>query len=186
MVSVYKGKGVKDVHDVAAAQADKTTVMEQWMARYASAVLRLCFVYLVDKSMAEDAMQDTFLKAWKNMAQFDNRSGTGEKAWLMRIAINVCRDYHRSAWFRHVDATSALEELPARYLRMEAEDTTLLMDVMRLPVKLKQVILLYYYQDMTMQEVAQVLKVAPSTVHHRLKKAERMLKIALTGGDENA
>lgn len=67
--------------------------LEQWISQYADAILHVCFIYLRDASQAEDAMQDTFIKAWKHMAQWNGQS---EKAWLMRIAVNTCRDYHRS------------------------------------------------------------------------------------------
>ncbi len=167
--------------DVSSQEAAKKQRFEQWVRQYSQSVLRTCFIYLADKSMAEDAMQDTFLKAWKAMDQFERRNDAGEKTWLMHIAINVCRDYHRSRWFRHVDMGKALEELPGRYLATAPEDKTLMMDIMRLPAKQKQVILLYYYHEMTLREVADTLGIAPSTVHHRLKKAEALLKIVLEG-----
>lgn len=130
-------------------------------------------------------MQDTFLKAWKAMDGFLEQEAHSAKAWLLRIAINRCRDYQRSRWFRHVDRTQALEDLPQHYLQVEAEDRSLFLTILGLPVKQKQVILLYYYHRMPMQEVAQVLGVAVSTVHARLKKAEQALKMTLTGGDDN-
>ncbi|NLO14127.1 MAG: sigma-70 family RNA polymerase sigma factor [Clostridiales bacterium] len=153
-----------------------------WMERYSQAILRTCFVYLGRRQEAEDAMQDTFLKAWKAMDSFDAARGASEKTWLMRIAVNVCHDYHRSRWARFVDMSRSLEDLPGRYLRLEPEEETLLMDVMRLPEKQKQVILLYYYHDMTIKEAAEALGVAPSTVYQRLKKAEQTLRIKLTEG----
>ncbi len=167
--------------DASGQEAVKKQRFEQWVRQYSQSVLRTCFIYLADKSMAEDAMQDTFLKAWKAMEQFERRNDAGEKTWLMRIAINVCRDYHRSRWFRHVDMGKTLEELPGRYLATAPEDKTLMMDIMRLPAKQKQVILLYYYHEMTLREVADTLGIAPSTVHHRLKKAEALLKTVLEG-----
>ncbi len=165
------------------------TVREQrfmlWVETYSDAILRTCFVYLSNVQDAEDAMQDTFLKAWKAMEQFEERNGANEKTWLVKIAINVCHDYHRSKWFRKVDLQKALEDLPARYLSVEDADVSLTMDVMRLPEKLKQVILLHYYQELTLRETAEVLGIAASTVHSRLKNAEQHLKINLTGGTDD-
>ena len=63
------------------------------------------------------------------------------------------------------------------------EDRTLLLDIMQLPDKYKQPILLYYYQDMTIEETAEVLGASKSTIHNRLKKAEGMLRLSLKGGD---
>lgn len=168
-----------------AAETVKEQRFMQWVQAYGDAILRICFVYLSNRQDAEDAMQDTFLKAWKAMEQFEQRNGASEKSWLLKIAINVCRDYKRAKWFRHINLKKALEDLPPRYLLVEDRDVSLTMDVMRLPEKLKQAVLLHYYQGLTLREAAEVLNVAPSTVHHRLKEAERLLKISLTGGEDD-
>ena len=116
------------------------------------------------------------------MDDFDRRGIVHEKAWLLRIAINICRDYRRTAWFRHIDRKTALEELPQRFVAVEPEDHSLTMLVMELPDRYKQVILLYYYQGLTMQETADALGSSQATVHRRLKKAEAILRDSLTGG----
>ena len=157
--------------------------LERWMRTYGNAVLRMCFVYLADASQAEDAMQDTFLRAWHSMQQFEGRNGCSEKTWLMRIAMNVCRDYRRSRWFRHIDLSRALDELPVHLTAVLPEDRLLMLDILRLPARYKHVLLLYYYQNMTLEEIAETLQMSRSTVHHRLKKAEVLLKTTLTGGD---
>ena len=83
-----------------------------WIETYADSVLHVCFLYLSDRGQAEDAAQDTWVKAWKHMEDYERGHIVNEKAWLLRIAINTCRDYQRSAWFRHVDRKQALENLP--------------------------------------------------------------------------
>ena len=108
-----------------------------------------------------------------------------EKAWLLRIAINTCKDYRRTAWFRHVDRSKALDELPPQLIAVEPEDRTLTLMVMDLPDRYKQVILLHFFQGLTMQETADALGASQSTVHRRLKKAEELLKGSLTGGVTN-
>ena len=159
--------------------------LEGWIRSYGNAVLRTCFVFLADARQAEDAVQDTFLRAWQAMDQFEGRNACSEKTWLMKIAVNVCHDYRRSRWFRHVDLSKALDELPPHMLAVLPEDRLLMVDILRLPEKYKQVLLLYYYQDLTLEETAQALGISRSTVHHRLKKAEALLRSALTGGDAN-
>lgn len=156
--------------------------LEQWIAEYSDAIVRICFVYLRDRQQAEDAMQDTFLKAWRHMPQLDKQQDISEKAWLMRIAINTCHDYHRSKWFRHTDMRKALEDISPS-VETRPEDHALLMDVYELPEKYKQVILLYYYQEMTLEETAKILELSRSAVHKRLAKAREMLKGRLTGRD---
>lgn len=167
------------------AEEAKRQRFEGWVREYGAAILRACFVYLVDKTQAEDAAQDSLLKAWTAMDRFEQRGPASEKAWLMRIAINVCRDYHRSKWFRHVDARRALEDLPDRFLLQPEEDRTLFLDILRLPVKLKQVIMLHYYHGLTLRQTGEALGIALSTVHHRLRKAEQLLRITLTGGEDD-
>ena len=155
--------------------------LEQWVRQYGDLVLRTCFVYLSDSSQAEDAMQDTFLKAWKSMDQYEHRNTSSEKAWLMRIAINICHDYHRSKWFRHVDRTKVLDALPIHSEMVLPEDRTLLIDILQLPEKQKQVVLLYFYHKLTLQEVSEILGISRSAVHLRLQKAQKTLKRILTG-----
>jgi RNA polymerase sigma-70 factor (ECF subfamily) len=158
---------------------DRKTRFEHWIACYGDEVLRICFVYLADIGLAEDAMQDTFLKAWNHMAQFEQRNHSTDKTWLMRIAINTCHDYHRSRWFRHVDRTKVLSDISADRIAVAPRERALFMALLYLPAKLKQAVLLYYYQDMTLQEIADCLSVSVSAVHQRLQKAHRLLKASL-------
>ena len=153
-----------------------------WIEQYSDTILRTCFLYLADRSQAEDATQDTWIKAWKHMKDFDRNDVVNEKAWLLRIAINTCKDYRRTSWFRHIDKRQTLEDLPPRLISVEPEDHELTVLVMELPGKYKQVILLYYFQGLTMQETADSLGISQPTVQRRLKKAEYLLKDSLTGG----
>lgn len=156
---------------------------EQWFNDYANEVLRICFIYLRDVSQAQDAMQETFLKAWRAMDRLPRQADA--KAWLMRIAINTCHDIHRSKWFRHTDLRRALEDLPPQLTAVLPEDHTLLLEVYDLPEKYKQVLLLYYYQEMTLEETAACLGISRSAVHQRLIKARSLLKGRLTGRFED-
>lgn len=157
--------------------------LEGWIGQYADAILRVCFLYLGDRDLAQDAMQDTFFKAWRAMDRFEKQGESSERAWLMRIAVNTCRDYRRGQWFRHVDFSRSLDDLPPRLIAEEAEDRAIYLDVARLPEKQKQVILLHYFQNFTLQETAQILGIPKSTAYKRLARAEQMLRQALTGGD---
>ena len=159
--------------------------LNQWIEDSSDSILRTCFLYLSDQTQAEDATQDTWIKAWKHMDDFERKGIVNEKAWLLRIAINTCKDYRRTAWFRHVDRSKALDELPPQLIAVEPEDRTLTLMVMDLPDRYKQVILLHFFQGLTMQETADALGASQSTVHRRLKKAEELLKGSLTGGVTN-
>lgn len=84
--------------------------LRRWIGQYADAVKKTCFACLRDTALSEDAMQETFFKAWKHMDDFERKGVQNEKAWLIRIAVNVARDYRRSAWFRHEDRQRDPEE----------------------------------------------------------------------------
>lgn len=162
------------------ADAERETLLTAWVDRYSDSLLRMCFISLRDWALAEDALQETFIKAWRAMPQYEHSPIRNERAWLSRIAVNVCRDLRRTRWMRHVDAAQALETLPPSQLAVEPEDRTLLLDILAMPEKYRQVLILYHYQRLTMREVAQVLGADVSTVHARLKKAEGMLRRELT------
>ena len=120
------------------------------MAQYKNDLMRMCAACLRDAALAEDAVQETFLKAYRALPAF--RGDSSEKTWLMRIAINTCRSMRRDRWFRFVDRSVALDTLPVQ--AADSADRELADAIMRLPFRLKEVVLLYYYQGMTMQEIA--------------------------------
>lgn len=157
--------------------------LSRWIDDYSDAILRTCFLYLSDQTQAEDVLQDTWIKAWRHMGEYERKGILNDKAWLMRIAINTCKDYRRTAWFRHIDNRKALDELPPRLLQVEQEDHTLSLMVMELPDRYKQVVLLHYFQGLTQRETAEALGLTPSAVLRRLRSAEALLKQSLTGGE---
>lgn len=93
--------------------------------QYQGMLLRMCYVYLRDMEQAKDATQETFLKAYKSLASF--RGDCSEKSWLVRIAINTCRDMQRSAWFRYMDRRITPEDLPQAVIMPHDENN---LDVM--------------------------------------------------------
>lgn len=161
-------------------EGERTVRLTEWVERYSETLLRICFIQLRDYALAEDALQETFIKAWKAMPKYEKQPILHEKAWLMRIAINVCRDVQRTRWMRHAKTTIALEELPQASAVIMPEDRSLFLDICALPEKYREVLLLYHYQRLSMRDVARVLDVDVSTVHARLKKAEGLLKRQLT------
>lgn len=149
--------------------------LAQLVAQYEVSLLRTCYMYLRDRELEEDATQETFLKAYKALPSF--RGESSEKTWLMRIAVNVCRDMRRSAWFRYVDRSVDMDLLAnaAKPPELgEADDLT--QAIMQLPPKYREVMLLHFYQDMTYREIAGVLNIAVSTVGRRVQQACGKLK----------
>ena len=79
----------------------RTAEISRLIDQYGDRLLRLCVQYLNDTSLAEDALQETYLRAYRFLDRF--RGDGSELAWLSSIAINACRNQRRSAWFRHVE-----------------------------------------------------------------------------------
>lgn len=150
------------------------------MTQYEREILRTCYVLLQDRQLAEDAVQETFLKAYLHLENF--RGESDEKTWLMRIAINVCNDQRRSRWFRFTDRRVTPEMLPDDHCTFH--DSALADAVLRLPHKQKQAVLLYYYHGMTLEETAAALGIRPASVSLRLKRARAQLKNLLEGDEE--
>ncbi len=151
---------------------------KEWLnslvTRWEKPLLRLCFAFLCDTVLAEDAVQETFFKAWKGGDRF--RADSSEKTWLTRIAINTCKDLLKSAWVRNTDRSVTPDLLPEGSVPFDARDDTVTRAVLALPPKLKEVTLLHWYQGMTLDEIVRVLRIPRSTVNYRLKKAKAMLK----------
>lgn len=152
--------------------------LERMVAQYEQTLLHMCYMYFGDQGLAEDAVQDTFVKAYKSLPAF--RGECSEKTWLIRIAMNTCHDMKRSAWFRFVDRRVAIDTLPepAEDPAYQEEDA-LAETILRLPAKHKEVILMYHYQQMTLQEIAYALNVTRPAVSKRLKQAYAKLKASM-------
>ena len=148
--------------------------LDEAITRWEKPLLRLCYAYLCDTTLAEDAVQETFFKAWKNYGKF--RGGAEEKTWLTRIAINTCKDQMKSAWARHTDRSVTPDALPEGSASFDAQDDTVTRAVLSLPPEMKEAVLLYWYQGMTLDEIRRVLRLPRSTINYRLKKAKAILK----------
>lgn len=158
------------------SREDRDAWLEGAMEQYEESLLRMCFACLNDAALAEDAVQETFLKAYRALDRF--RGDAEEKTWLLRIAINTCRDLRRSAWFRHVDRKVTLDGLgePASAQEWSEWDDTLTRAVMGLRPKYREAVLLCCYQGLTGQEAASVLKISRSAVMNRLRQAKAILR----------
>ena len=148
--------------------------LDEAITRWEKPLLRLCYAYLCDTALAEDAVQETFFKAWKNYGKF--RGGAEEKTWLTRIAINTCKDQMKSAWARHTDRSVTPDALPEGSAPFDGRDDTVTRAVLSLPKELKEAVLLHWYQGMSLDEIRRVLRLPRSTINYRLKKAKAILK----------
>lgn len=161
---------------------DKEAIIRQMVETYQTPLMRLCYLYLHDVQLAEDAVQETFIKAARTLDKF--RGEASMKTWLTSIAMRTCCDMRRSFWFRRMDRRVTPEMLPNPVQSPLEEETALTVAVMNLPQKEREVILLYYYQDMNVSEIARALGVTQPTVSYRLKRAREKLRQELEGREE--
>ena len=155
--------------------------LERLMDTYGDGITRMCYLYLKDWYLAEEATQETFIKAYRYFDTFRNEAS--EKTWLTQIAINTCKNYARTSWFKRVQVgTTKKEESIGSFeeeLLSTIEQNEVLNQVSRLQHKYKEVILLYYYQEMKVSEIAEILDISEGTVKMRLNRARKKLRECL-------
>ena len=158
------------------ANQQTTIDIHRIVKQYHTELLRVAFFYLKDRQLAEDAVQEAFINVYKYQHSF--RGESSEKTWIVRITINACKQMLRSSWVRNVDSEEALA-----HIEMEDDsvkvDNTVIIEVMKLPIKYKDVILLFYYQDFTIKEIARALEISENAARVRLNRARTMLNKTL-------
>jgi len=143
--------------------------------KYANDVLRVSYFYLGDRQQAEDVTQDVFVRLLQNAP--DLVEGR-EKAWLLKVALNRCRDLWRAAWVKRVVLGSPAMELAPAPDNMDdhLEKQELMQAIRRLPADFRDVILLHYYQGYGISEIAEMLRVPEGTISSRLSRGRRKLE----------
>jgi RNA polymerase sigma-70 factor (ECF subfamily) len=150
-------------------------LFEELYEKYAKDVLRVSYFYLGDRQQAEDVTQDVFVRLLTHTPELVPGR---EKAWLLKVALNRCRDLWRAAWVKRVVLGSpAMELTPAPdQLEDRLERQELLQAIHRLPADFKDVILLHYYQGFGIAEIAQMLGVPEGTISSRLSRGRKKLE----------
>ena len=152
------------------------------MTAYGDSIKRMCCVYLKDLQGAEDAAQETFIKAYNHIDQLLDGEIANERAWLSRIAINTCKDALRSAWLRFTDRRKSIEELPLAAPAGHEDNLALTEAIAALPRKYKDIILLHYYQGFNLRTCAQILGISAPTATRHLAQATKRLRIHFERG----
>ena len=174
----------KDVQDDLLEKSSAYDI-ETLMRQYGNDVLRTAYMYVKDLHTAEDIFQEVFIKVNQKLSTFEGNSGI--KTWIIRITINTCKDYLKSAWNRRVVPMMEYQEdaivSESDYDEVEQQDTKELIkqSVLSLPAKYKDVVLCVYFQDMSILETAKTLKIAEGTAKSRLSRARQKLKSLLEG-----
>ena len=153
---------------------------------YGSCVLNTAYLYLNDRQLAEDVFQEVFIKAYLKMNTFEFRSSV--KTWLIRITINQCKDVLKSAYkkranigFEDIDCASLCSGSVEETAEENIENEMLYRAVMSLKPQHRELILLRYYNELSLDEIASILNISNGAVRTRLSRVTAELKKICSG-----
>jgi len=163
------------------AQEDKADI-DYLINEYSKNLTKLCYMFLKDVHLAEEAAWDALYKAYRGYNRF--RGDSSEKTWITRIAINVCKSYMRKSSYKEITCSDyislAFASEDEASVEFKSDDSLALLNaVYGLPMKYKQVILLRYYEQFSVSEISKMLKEKENTISVRIKRAQAMLKEVL-------
>ena len=145
--------------------------------KYSDMVRRICFLYRMSEADVEDIFQEVFLRRLQHRGGFESEEH--EKAWLCRVTINQCKDFHKSFFRKNVSSIEEME-IPIK----DPTESEVIREVLALPQKYRDVIYLFYYEDYTAAEIARMLHRKENTVYSLLHRARAILKKKLGGLDD--
>ncbi|MEH7514259.1 sigma-70 family RNA polymerase sigma factor [Gottfriedia acidiceleris] len=149
------------------------------MEEYGDTIVRLAYTYVKQKQVAEDIAQEVFISCYNGLDRFQKKASY--KTWLYRITINKCKDYVGSWSYKHIrykDFLSILMKetlVPSEVKELE-ENRGIFNKTLALPIKLREVIILHYYEDLSINEISESLAINSNTVKTRLHRARKKLK----------
>lgn len=148
---------------------------EQLIQQYADMIYRIAFQNLKNPADAEDIFQEVCLALLtKNAPLYDENH---IKNWLIRVTINKCKSFHKSVWQSRTESISEHTEL------MAPETSAVMEELYTLPKHYRNVIYLYYYEDYTISEIAEILGKSQNTINSQLQRARKRLKKILEEGE---
>ncbi len=159
---------------------------EEMIDQYADMVYRIAMNEMRNREDAEDVFQEVFLRLVRYRSRIENEEHL--KAWLIRVTINCAAKHHGNAWNRKVVLFDGEEENQSvdgqsdrEYERVENAGSPVSAAVAGLPEKYRIAVHLFYYEEMSVEQIAGILGEMESTVKSRLHRARQMLKIELEG-----
>ncbi|MEY8188758.1 sigma-70 family RNA polymerase sigma factor [Peribacillus simplex] len=158
---------------------DDESLLDEIMSLYGQDILQLVYSYVKDPVVAEDLTQEIFIKCYKALSTYNQQSNI--RTWLWRIAINHCKDYRKSWYFRKVSTAEEEQEWTStddveEEVIQQDEDRQLAVAVMELPIQYRELIYLHYFQEMKLKEISEITGVKLGTVKTRMRQAKRRLK----------
>ncbi|HIR98336.1 MAG TPA: sigma-70 family RNA polymerase sigma factor [Candidatus Merdisoma faecalis] len=145
--------------------------LEELIEAYQKSLYAAAFNICRNTDDANDVVQDTFIQYYTTKKQFQDEEHL--KAWLLRVAINRAKDISRSFWKKN---RLSIEDYADAVPFESREETGLFEAVMRLPEKYREVIHLYYYEDLSIKETARILRITEGSVKMRLSRGRSFLR----------
>lgn len=158
---------------------DSELSVEEVLRLYSDMVYRLAYARTKNKQDAEDITQEVFLKYIRHNKKF--KDNEHRKAWLLKVTINTSKSFLTSAWARHY---AHLEEAMEESCRMEEEKPEVFYAVQQLPEKYRIVIELYYYEELSVKQISEILSKKESTVKSLLRRGRERVKNILEEGEQ--
>ncbi|HAX74164.1 MAG TPA: RNA polymerase sigma factor [Firmicutes bacterium] len=149
--------------------------LRQLYDRHVETIYRVCFIYLKNEFDTDDLVAETFYRLAKDETLFE--SVEHEKAWLIKVATNLCKNKFRHWW----NKTTSLKGHDPSFLPQGFEIDETLALVMKLPDKYKTVIYMHYYEGYSAVEIAALLNIKESTVYAQLHRGRQKLKMEMEG-----
>lgn len=152
--------------------------LERWVQDYTTYLLKISYLYVKDRQAAEDIVQDVFMKLYHSEQEYVEQGF--EKNYLVTLTINRCKDYLKSWHYRKMQVKDMLG-LERGYSQKDAlvtaeENAEIGLAVLALPLKYREIIILYYFEEQTVYQIADTLMLPLGTVKTRLIKARNLLK----------
>ncbi len=158
---------------------ESNELLRELIDDYAEQIKRLAYTYVKNWAVADDITQEVFISCFKNIAHF--RGDSSYKTWLFKITVNRCKDYLKSKWFRSMIPLRGDEKLKTVAslddgLIQKSEGEEISQKVLSLSVKYREVIILFYYEDLSLQEIEELTGIKTETIKTRLRRAKLQLR----------
>jgi RNA polymerase sigma-70 factor (ECF subfamily) len=172
--------------DTLTADALSAEVTDEVVRFYSPLVWKLALTKTRSTHDAQDIFQDVFVKLVMNEKPFESEEH--RKAWLIRVTINCCNSHFVAPWRKNVDGMDDLTmaQLPDEdTLQSDTSDAPdVYAEVLKLPQQMREVLLLFYYENMSVREIADVLGTSEVNIKKRLSRARQKLKLVLEETDQ--
>lgn len=164
----------------------KDDLLTWLMEEYGDMVIRLAYTYVKQRQIAEDISQEVFISCYHHLDQFQHKSSY--KTWIYRITVNKCKDLIKSWSFKNITYKDKIVSLlkngsksTEAQLVDQEEKEAIFAQVLQLPIKLREVIILFYYEGLSIQEIADMINLNANTVKTRLHRGRTSLQTKMEG-----